>query len=132
MMQRPPYQVQAAQQKMQATQGQRLPGTMGPMQHGLQVPTSPNQVQQPQQNVQQQAYKQALMSMYKTPKPLPIALSTTPNESPVIDANDNVLEIQPKTEQDAVQVVEDQDSRDNLNKTPTRGINLGNGQVNYP
>lgn len=105
---------QAQQQKMQATQGQTLPGTMGPTQQGLQVPTSPNQIQQPPQaSPQQMAYKQALTSMAKAPKPLPIAMSTTPEESPVINANNDVFEIIPKNEQDAVAVVQAQDSVDN-------------------
>lgn len=96
----------------------------------LPPPNSPNQLPAPQANPQQMAYKQALTSMAKAPKPLPIALSTTPEESPVVDGDDNVSEIVPKTEQDAVEVVEDEDSRDNT-QNPNRANNPSS-TMNYP
>ena len=112
----PPMPGQMRQMPMQQPSSMMPPVTPTP----LPVPNSPNQLPPPQMNPQQMAYRQALTSMAKSPKPLPIAMSTTPEESPVINATDDVSEIVPKTEQDAVQVVEDQDSRDNMTKNPDR------------
>lgn len=118
---RTPYQFKALQQQLQAAKGKVLPGHMGPMDNSEQVPTSPNQIQPAQQvqpDLQQMAQKQALMNIMRSPKPMPIAMSITPEESPAVDQNSNVSEIVPKSEQEAVAVVQGQDSRDNLKRNP--------------
>jgi hypothetical protein len=124
-------QKKAMMQQQQARQGTNLAGPVAPGINNMQVPSSPNQMQQQQPSLQEQAYRNALVSMSRFPKPLPIAMSTTPDESPVIDAADNVSEIVPSTEQQAVQIVEDEDSRDNLTRNPSRSNNPKSG-MNYP
>lgn len=130
-----PPPVPAAPVSPNLTAPQPMPQAPAPISPAPQAPSMQQNplapVAAPQPSMQQQAFHGALQSMSKSPKPLPIAMSTTPDESPVVDAADNVTDNSPQNEQDAVALVEDEDSRDNSSKSPSRSNNPVSG-MNYP